>query len=32
MQDYANKTVTIEAFPFTAGGVYASIHPCKHAS
>jgi ubiquitin-like-conjugating enzyme ATG3 len=32
MQDYANKTVTIEAFPFTSGGVYASIHPCKHAS
>ncbi len=32
MQDYANKTVTIEAFPFKNGGVFASIHPCKHAS
>ncbi|GBG34733.1 Autophagy-related protein 3 [Hondaea fermentalgiana] len=32
MQDYANKTVTIEPHPQLAGGVrYASIHPCKHA-
>mmetsp|Transcript_20099 Transcript_20099/g.33190 ORF Transcript_20099/g.33190 Transcript_20099/m.33190 type:complete len:306 (-) Transcript_20099:45-962(-) len=32
MQDYANKTVTIEPHPHLAGGVsYASIHPCKHA-
>jgi len=32
MQDYANKTVTIEPHPQLPGGVsYASIHPCKHA-
>jgi ubiquitin-like-conjugating enzyme ATG3 len=32
MQDYANKTVTIEPHPHLAGGVsYASIHPCRHA-
>ena len=32
MQDYANKTVTIEPHPLMAGGVsYASIHPCRHA-
>ena len=29
MQDYANKTVTIEAHPHVAGP-HASIHPCKH--
>ena len=32
MQDYANKTVTIEAFPHLAHGIYASIHPCKHSA
>lgn len=32
MQDYANKTVTIEAFPHLSSGIYASIHPCKHSS
>jgi len=32
MQDYANKTVTIEPHPYIPGNVsYASIHPCKHA-
>lgn len=35
MQDYANKTVTIEKHPLAERGsssVHASIHPCKHAS
>ena len=31
--DYADKTVTLEDFPFFDTGVkMASIHPCKHAS
>ena len=31
--DYADKTVTLEDFPFFETGVkMASIHPCKHAS
>lgn len=31
--DYADKTVTLEDFPFFESGVkMASIHPCKHAS
>lgn len=31
--DYADKTVTMEDFPFFEHGVkMASIHPCKHAS
>ena len=31
--DYADKTVTLEDFPFFDYGVkMASIHPCKHAS
>ena len=31
--DYADKTVTLEDFPFFDIGVkMASIHPCKHAS
>ena len=31
--DYADKTVTLEDFPFFDSGVrMASIHPCKHAS
>lgn len=29
--EYAQKTVTIEAFPFTKSLLCASIHPCKHA-
>lgn len=33
MQDYANKTVTIEAHPhLPADGPHASIHPCRHAA
>jgi ubiquitin-like-conjugating enzyme ATG3 len=32
MQDYTNKTVTIEAHPHLGAGACASIHPCKHAS
>lgn len=31
--DYADKTVTLEDFPFYNAGVkMASVHPCKHAS
>lgn len=31
--DYADKTVTLEDFPFYSAGVkMASVHPCKHAS
>ncbi|KAL9124523.1 MAG: hypothetical protein Q9217_006156 [Psora testacea] len=31
--DYADKTVTLEDFPFFDAGVkMASIHPCRHAS
>ena len=31
--DHADKTVTLEDFPFFDSGVkMASIHPCKHAS
>lgn len=31
--DYADKTVTLEDFPFFDTGLkMASIHPCKHAS
>ena len=30
--DYADKTVTLEDFPFFEAGVkMASVHPCKHA-
>ena len=32
MQDYANRTVTMEAHPHLKSGmVHAAIHPCKHA-
>jgi ubiquitin-like-conjugating enzyme ATG3 len=31
MQDYANRTVTIESHPHV-DGQYASIHPCQHAA
>ena len=31
MQDYINKTATIEAHPHT-GMQYISIHPCRHAA
>jgi ubiquitin-like-conjugating enzyme ATG3 len=30
--EYANKTVTIEYFPFRKKMLCASIHPCRHAS
>ncbi|KAL8789335.1 MAG: hypothetical protein Q9213_001258 [Squamulea squamosa] len=31
--DYADKTVTLEDFPFFDAGVkMASVHPCRHAS
>lgn len=30
--DYANKTVTVEQFPFRKSFLCASIHPCRHAS
>jgi ubiquitin-like-conjugating enzyme ATG3 len=29
--DYAQKTVTVEAFPNLAGVQMATVHPCKHA-
>lgn len=33
MGDYADKTVTLEDFPFFANNIkMASVHPCKHAS
>ncbi len=33
MQDYANKTATIESNPhFPSLGPHLSIHPCKHAA
>lgn len=32
MQDYVNKTVTFESFPFYKSGMlYLSIHPCRHS-
>jgi ubiquitin-like-conjugating enzyme ATG3 len=30
--DYAQKTVTIEAFPNLANVQMATVHPCKHSS
>ena len=31
--DYADKTVTLEDFPFLENGIkMASVHPCRHAS
>jgi hypothetical protein len=33
MQDYANKTVTIETHPhLPSNGPHASIHPCRHSA
>lgn len=32
MQDYANRTVTMEAHPCLDNIVQASIHPCQHAA
>lgn len=31
MQDYANKTVTMETHPHISKALQASIHPCRHA-
>ena len=31
MQDYAKKTVTMEAHP-ALGDLQASVHPCQHAA
>jgi ubiquitin-like-conjugating enzyme ATG3 len=31
MQDYANKTVTMERHPHLQSSLHASIHPCRHA-
>ncbi|POM64876.1 Autophagocytosis associated protein, partial [Phytophthora palmivora] len=32
MQDYANRTVTMEAHPHRSSLVHASIHPCQHGA
>ena len=33
MQDYANRTVTMDPHPHMKGGViHAAIHPCKHSA
>lgn len=32
MQDYANRTVTMETHPHRSGVVHASIHPCQHGA
>lgn len=32
MQDYANRTVTMEVHPHIPGVSHASIHPCRHAA
>ncbi|OQR93259.1 autophagocytosis associated protein [Achlya hypogyna] len=32
MQDYANKTVTLEAHPHQPGIPQAAIHPCQHGA
>ncbi|KAH9195430.1 hypothetical protein AeNC1_002600 [Aphanomyces euteiches] len=32
MQDYANKTVTIDPHPHLAGIPHAAIHPCQHGA
>jgi ubiquitin-like-conjugating enzyme ATG3 len=32
MQDYANRTVTMESHPHRNGLIHASIHPCQHAA
>lgn len=31
VQDYANKTVTIDAHPGLSHSMQASVHPCMHA-
>jgi ubiquitin-like-conjugating enzyme ATG3 len=32
MQDYANRTVTMESHPHKTGLLHASIHPCQHGA
>ncbi|DBA00394.1 TPA: hypothetical protein N0F65_012925 [Lagenidium giganteum] len=32
MQDYANRTVTMETHPHRPGVIHASIHPCQHGA
>lgn len=32
MQDYANRTVTMEPHPHRSALVHASIHPCQHGA
>lgn len=32
MQDYANRTVTMEPHPHRPGVIHASIHPCQHGA
>ncbi|KAJ0404369.1 hypothetical protein P43SY_001489 [Pythium insidiosum] len=32
MQDYANRTVTMDPHPHRNGVLHASIHPCQHAA
>jgi ubiquitin-like-conjugating enzyme ATG3 len=33
VQDYAGKTATMESHPHLPdGGIYVSIHPCRHAA
>jgi ubiquitin-like-conjugating enzyme ATG3 len=32
MQDYANRTVTMEPHPHKTGLIHASIHPCQHGA
>ncbi|TMW67278.1 hypothetical protein Poli38472_012394 [Pythium oligandrum] len=32
MQDYANRTVTMDPHPHRTGVIHASIHPCQHAA
>ena len=31
MDEYKNRTVTLERHPYFSGGLHVSIHPCKHA-
>lgn len=32
MQDYANRTVTMDPHPHRSGVLHASIHPCQHGA
>lgn len=31
-EEYADKTVTAQSFPFLEGVTMPTVHPCKHAS